>query len=121
VPSTGGRVFAAGDATDFPVKHGAIAAQQADVAAAGIAHLAGLAERPPPLRPIIRATLLTGQQPIYATAELSEGLDWRSTIYEHPPWPLDEKVIADELGPYLCALERRIALRPPRARTATST
>jgi sulfide:quinone oxidoreductase len=121
VPSTGGRVFAAGDATDFPVKHGAIAAQQADVAAAGIAHLAGLAERPPPLRPVIRGSLLTGQQPLYATAELSEGLGWRSTIYEHPPWPLDEKVIADELGPYLRALERRITLWPPTVRTATAT
>lgn len=121
VPSTGGRVFAAGDATDFPVKHGAIAAQQADVAAAGIAHLAGLAARPPPLRPIIRCALLTGQRPLYASAELSDGLDWRSTIYEHPPWPLDEKVIADELGPYLRALERKIALRPPPARAATPT
>ena len=34
-------VFAAGDATDFAVKHGGISAQQADTAAAGIGHLAG--------------------------------------------------------------------------------
>src|SRR5438552_2097268 len=34
-------VYAAGDATDFPVKHGAIAAQQADTAAEAIAAHAG--------------------------------------------------------------------------------
>ena len=37
----GEHVFAAGDATDFPVKQGGLGAQQADVAAAGIAALAG--------------------------------------------------------------------------------
>ena len=42
-------MFAAGDATDFPVKHGGLGAQQADTAAAGIAHLAGTGERPAPL------------------------------------------------------------------------
>src|SRR5581483_10907374 len=35
------RVFAAGDVTDFPVKHGGVAAQQADAAAESIAALAG--------------------------------------------------------------------------------
>ena len=37
----GEHVFAAGDAADFPVKQGGIGTQQADVAAAGIAALAG--------------------------------------------------------------------------------
>ena len=54
VPSTDGRVFAAGDATDFPVKLGGIGAQQADAAAAGIAHLAGVGGRPPPFNPVVR-------------------------------------------------------------------
>ncbi len=39
------RVYAAGDATDFPVKWGGIAAQQADAAATSIAALAGVADR----------------------------------------------------------------------------
>lgn len=60
VTNGGGRVFAAGDDTDFPVKHGGIAAQQADTAAEGIVHLAGLGDRPDPLRPVIRGMLLTG-------------------------------------------------------------
>jgi sulfide:quinone oxidoreductase len=105
VQSTGGRVFAAGDATDFPVKHGGIGAQQADTAAAGIAHLAGVGERPPPLRPVIRGMLLTGERPLYLAAELAAGLGWRSKVYGEPPWPAGEKVIAEELGPYLDRLD----------------
>ncbi len=57
VASTDGRVFAARDATDFPVKQGGMGAQQADAAAAGIAHLAGVGDRPPPLNPVLRGAL----------------------------------------------------------------
>jgi len=46
------RVFAAGDVTDFPVKRAAIAAQQADLAAAGLTAAAGYrVEAPPPPAP----------------------------------------------------------------------
>jgi sulfide:quinone oxidoreductase len=101
VEETNGRVFAAGDATDFAVKHGGIGAQQADTAAAGIAHLAGVGERPPPVRPVIRGMLLTGARPLYISAQVIAGLGWRSEIYEEPPWPAEEKVMAEELGSYL--------------------
>ena len=37
-----------------------LAAQQADTAAAGIAHLAGAGPAPPALRPVVYGTLLTG-------------------------------------------------------------
>ena len=105
VEQTNGRVFAAGDATDFPVKHGGIGAQQADTAAAGIAHLAGIGERPPPFDPVIRGMLLTGDRPLYLVAHVVAGLGWRSQVYEQPPWPTDEKVVAEELGPYLANLD----------------
>ena len=111
VPGTDGRIFAAGDATDFVVKHGGISAQQADTAAAGIAHLAALGDRPPPLDPILRGMLLTGKQPLYLTARVVGGLGWRSEVYERPPWPADEKVAAEELGPYLAHLDT--ATEPP--------
>jgi len=101
VPSTEGRVFAAGDATDFPVKQGGIGAQQADTSASGIAHIAGLANRPAALQPVIRGMLLTGDQPLYASAHVISGLGWRSEIYPHPPWPSEQKIVAEELGPYL--------------------
>ena len=112
VSSMDGRVFAAGDGTDFPVKQGGIAAQQADTAAAGIAHLAGLGHRPPALRPVIRGTLLTGGRPLYMAAHLIADLGWQSEIYERPPWPLGDKIVAEELGPYLRKLPPAAAPRP---------
>jgi sulfide:quinone oxidoreductase len=105
VPSTLGRVFAAGDATDFPVKHGGIGAQQADTAAAGITHIAGLGDRPSPLHPVIRGALLTGDRPLYVAARLVAGLGWQTEIYEDPPWPAEQKIVADELGAYLGTLD----------------
>jgi sulfide:quinone oxidoreductase len=112
VQDTSGRVFAAGDATDFAVKHGGIAAQQADTAAAGIAHLAGIGERPPPLQPVIRGMLLTGDRPLYLVARVIDGLGWRSEVYEQPPWPAEQKVIAEELGPYLANLDATTSTNP---------
>jgi len=105
VLGTDGRVFAAGDATDLPVKHGGIGAQQADVAAAGIAHLAGLIEAPAPMHPVIRGMLLTGHNPLFLMAHVVAGRGWQAEIYDTPPWPTDEKVIAEELGPYLRTVE----------------
>ncbi|HEV2787529.1 MAG TPA: hypothetical protein VGV67_14115, partial [Solirubrobacteraceae bacterium] len=102
IRGAGGIAFAAGDGTDFPVKHGGVAAQQADTAAAGIAHLAGAAEPPPALRPMLRGMLLTGREPLYVSARPADaGGGWHSEIHDEPPWPADEKIIAEELGPYL--------------------
>jgi hypothetical protein len=97
-------VFAAGDVTDSPVKHGGLGAQQADVAAAGIAHLAGATPRPEPHVPVIHGMLLTGERPMYLVARLIGGLGWNSELYQDCPWPLDDKVVAEELGPCLAAL-----------------
>jgi len=95
-----GRVFAAGDATDFAVKHGGISAQQADTAAAGIAQLAGAAEAPAPFEPVVRGMLLTGHKPLFIAAH-RDGGRWHSEVHDEPPWPADEKVVAEELGPFL--------------------
>ena len=55
------RVYAAGDATDFPVKFGGISSQQADTAAEAIAALAGAPIEPKPFTPC-HATLLGGRE-----------------------------------------------------------
>jgi sulfide:quinone oxidoreductase len=101
VRGTDGRIFAAGDATDLPVKHGGVGAQQADAAAAGIAYLAGVGDAPGPTHPVIRGMLLTGRDPLYLMAHVVAGRGWQAQVYPEPPWPPDEKVIAVELGPYL--------------------
>ncbi len=53
-------VYAAGDATDFPIKQGGIACQQAEAAADAIAATAGAAVEPAAFAPVLRAVLLTG-------------------------------------------------------------
>jgi sulfide:quinone oxidoreductase len=107
VPGTDGRVFAAGDATSFPVKFGALAAQQADTAADVIARLAGVAIDPRPFSPRIRGKLLTGGPPLYLSARLVGAQGFESEVSETPPWPVDDKIVAAELGPYLAALDNR--------------
>ena len=66
-------VFAAGDATAYPVKHGGLAAQQADAVAEAIAAQAGAVGMPEPFRPVLRGLLLTGDAPLYLRAELGPG------------------------------------------------
>jgi len=52
-------VYAAGDGTNFPVKQGGIACQQADAAAASIAAEAGVGNDPRPFEPVLRGVLVT--------------------------------------------------------------
>jgi sulfide:quinone oxidoreductase len=58
--------YAAGDATDFPIKQGGLASQQADAAAQHIAATYGADVVPEPFRPVLRASLLTGRGPAIA-------------------------------------------------------
>ncbi|MDQ6818518.1 MAG: FAD-dependent oxidoreductase [Actinomycetota bacterium] len=95
------RVWAAGDATDFAIKHGGIAAQQADVAAQAIAALAGLAEGPQSFRPDIHGILLTGGKPLYLSAHITGGHGSSSQITEKPTWAPATKIAAKYLAPYL--------------------
>lgn len=109
VRGTGGRVFAAGDAANYPIKHGGLGAQMADAAAAAIALLAGAKEKAPAFNPIIRGKLLTGRDPVYMSACPVGAESFESEVYDEPPWPADDKVVAEELGPYLADLDHAAA------------
>jgi sulfide:quinone oxidoreductase len=102
------RVFAAGDATDFVVKHGGIAAQQADAAAESIAALAGAPVEPTPFRPVVEGKLLTGRKPLYLRAKVAGWEGWNSEISVKPTgWP-SAKIAAKYLAAYLDARDRVI-------------
>ena len=58
-------VYAAGDATNFPIKQGALAAAQANSIARLIAARAGAGVTPAPFRPVARGLLLSGTTPRY--------------------------------------------------------
>ncbi len=98
------RVYAAGDATDFAIKQGGIASQQADAAAQAIAALAGADVTPKPFHPEIRGILLTGREPRYLTARITGGQGFSSQITDQPTWTPPTKIVAAYLAPYL---ERR--------------
>jgi sulfide:quinone oxidoreductase len=100
------RVFAVGDATDFPVKHGGIAAQQADVAAGSIAALAGTSIEPPTFHPVIHGMLLGGDHPLYLSAHLTGGHGSSSQVSDTPTWSPGTKIAAKYLAPYLESRDR---------------
>jgi sulfide:quinone oxidoreductase len=98
-------VYAAGDATDFAVKFGSIAAQQADALAESIAALAGAPVTPEPFHPVIRGILLTADRPRYLTARITGGHGFSSEISDTPSWSPTAKIAAKYLAPYLEQLD----------------
>lgn len=99
------RVFAAGEATDFPLKHGGIATQQADAVAAAIAFDAGLAPEPEPFDPVLRGVLWTGEEPRYLYGRLSGKHGEASQLSSEPLWPeAQSKIVGRHLTPFLAGL-----------------
>ncbi len=96
-------VYAAGDATGFPIKQGGVATQQADAAAEAIAARLGADVEPRPFRPVMRGMLLTGQTPRYLRADLSGMSGDSSTASEHALWWPPSKIAGRWLAPYLAA------------------
>jgi sulfide:quinone oxidoreductase len=103
-------VYAAGDAIDFPIKHGGIGSQQADAAAEAIAARAGAPIAPEPFHPVIRGMLLTGGKPLYLTARITGGHGFSSEISEQPMWSPPSKISAKYLAPYLERHDRAAAV-----------
>ena len=94
-------VYAAGDVTAYPIKHGGIASQQADVVATAIAARAGVAIEREQLRPVVRAILMTGREPLYLEASLGGDDGLHSVVSDTCLWDPPTKIAARHLGPYL--------------------
>ncbi|HTW41803.1 MAG TPA: FAD-dependent oxidoreductase [Solirubrobacteraceae bacterium] len=99
-------VYAAGDATEFAVKFGGIAAQQADALAEAIAAKAGAEITPQPFHPVIHGILLTGDAPRYMTARITGGQGFSSDFDVTPSWSPAMKIAARYLAPLLDRLDR---------------
>ncbi len=89
-------VYAAGDGTSFAIKQGGIACQQADAAAADIAHRAGAPVEPEPFTTVLRGLLVTelGSHVLRDEAETSR-----------PQWWPPAKIVGRELTGYLAGLD----------------
>ena len=93
-------VYAAGDLTQFPLKQGGIATQQADAAASSIAADAGATVKPEPFKPVLRGLLITGFVPRFLRAEAT-GAD--SIVDTEPLWWPPAKIVGRYLTPFLAA------------------
>jgi sulfide:quinone oxidoreductase len=111
-------VYAAGDGADHPIKHGGLAALQADTIAAMIAADAGAPVERQPYCPEIRGLLLTGGAPLYLSARVVGGSGFHSTITETSTWSPPTKIAARYLAPYLESLDTPVA--PAAARPLTT-
>lgn len=94
-------VFAAGDATSFPIKQGGLGAQQADAVAEVIAASVGVDIDPQPFRPVVRGVLLTGGRARYLRSDISGGAGDDSTISTEALWWPPDKISGRYLAPYL--------------------
>ncbi len=96
-------VYAAGDAVDFPIKQGGLAAQQADAVAEHVAASYGASLEPEPFRPALRGMLFTGTEPRYLRTGVpgadADGPDAPGSW--HPLWWPPTKVAGRYLAPYL--------------------
>ncbi|MFP5389476.1 MAG: FAD-dependent oxidoreductase [Thermoleophilia bacterium] len=99
-------VYAAGDATTFPVKQGGLAAQEADAAAEAIAAELGCDVEPRPIDPILRGVLWTGAKPLYLSGYLSGGHGETSSATDEAPWEggKEDKLLARYLTPFFAGL-----------------
>ena len=101
-------VFAAGDVTQFPVKQGGLATQQADVIAAVLASRAGAGVEIPPVRRVLRTRLLGPDGPLYLRAELDgagrplPASEAPQISHEAPWWPA-AKLFGRYVSPWMAA------------------
>ena len=107
-------VYAAGDAVDFPVKQGGLAAQQADAVADHIAAAYGARVDPMPFRPVLRGMLFTGEDPFYLRSDVP-GADPDVPAAWHPLWWPPTKIAGRYLAPYLFERGAEEGLRKPPA------
>ncbi len=104
-------IYAAGDLTQFPLKQGGIATQQADAAAAAIAAQAGADVELEPFRPVLRGLLLTGMVSRFLRAEPGTA---SSAVDTEPLWWPPAKIVGRYLAPFL-AEHLGVSNEPPPA------
>jgi sulfide:quinone oxidoreductase len=105
------RVWAAGDGTDYPVKHGGVSAQMAGTAARAIARSAGATLQLGKFEPVLEGVLLTGARPRSLKGESAGARGVPPHLRELPAGDQTPKIAAHYLAPHLAALDP-VPLRP---------
>jgi sulfide:quinone oxidoreductase len=105
-------VYAAGDGTDFPVKQGGLATQQADSVAAHIAARLGAGVEARPFEPVLRGQLITGMESLNLKHELAGGRGSGVASLDYLWWP-PQKVSGRYLSAWLSGESVHADLEPP--------
>jgi sulfide:quinone oxidoreductase len=92
-------VWAAGDATTFPIKQGGLSAQQADAAASAIAASLGAVSMAEPFVPVLRGRLLGAGPPRYLRQ-----VEGAATVTSTPLWWPPGKIAGRYFAPYAAGL-----------------
>ena len=93
-------VYAAGDGTNFPIKQGGLATQQADAVAEAIAAEAGAPVEPTPFRPVLRGLLLTGGDDRFLRNAVAGG-GGEGEVATHTLWWPPTKIAGRYISGYL--------------------
>jgi sulfide:quinone oxidoreductase len=103
-------VYAAGDATTFPIKQGGLAAQQAVAAAESMLARHGADLDPQPFRPVLRGMLMTGGRRRWLRAPAGATPGHSEAALRALWWP-PTKIASRYLAPYLMGREEADLLR----------
>jgi len=106
-------VYAAGDGTNFPIKQGGLGTQQADAAAAHLAHRLGAAIDVEPFHPVLRGKLLTGEESLHLRADVAGGGGEGGAALDCLWWP-PHKISGRYLAPFLYHGDVHAEPEPPR-------
>ena len=105
-------LYAAGDGTNFPIKQGGLATQQADAAAEHIASRLVAELEPEPFHPVLRGKLITGEEAMSMTANVASGDPEGFASPDYLWWP-PFKVSGRYLTPWLAGGETQAEPVPP--------
>jgi sulfide:quinone oxidoreductase len=106
-------VYAAGDATNFPIKQGGLACQEANAAAEAIAAQAGVAIESHPFAPMLRGVLLTERTATFMRRDASGATGDDSAVSAQPLWSPGTKITGRELGRRIGQLPLHAGARAP--------
>ena len=94
------QVYAAGDGTAFPIKHGGLATQQADAVAETIPEAVDAPIVAEPFRPVLRGMLLTGGEARFLRSGPAGG-EGDAKVASHALWWPPSKIAGRYLAPFL--------------------
>jgi sulfide:quinone oxidoreductase len=97
-------LYAAGDATDYHVKQGGLATEQADAAAGAICADLGFDVEPEPFEPVLRGRVYARGPALFMRRELEDAHAIEPEFDSAPLWWPGSKLFGKHLSPFLASI-----------------